>query len=217
LKTIEINLIGDLRQKQTSRKMGPLPEKFVPAGVKPEEAQKNMYLWLAGGSAGLAILVLVLVIIGSFTFNIYTDSQIAKVEDEINQKQIELNRYKKIKKELEDQKLSLVIKKEIKGHFMNASIPLADILEELRAKVPDNIYLTEVTKSAKGVQIKGSVAKEDPEPLKSITLFVINLNSIKPEASIISDASLVSASQKNDIFNFTIVASSKKPVTVKNN
>lgn len=214
MKTIEVNLIGDLKQKTTSKKLGSIPTSLT-ADEKPQDAKNNMILYGVSGSGILVGILLVIIFLVLFGFGIYLDVQVSNAENTITEKNAELAIYKKKQTSLSNEKKDLLVKDKIKKYFVEQKFPMGDVLEELRAKIPTDIYLTEVKKAKGGFLLKGNVSSTSNEPLKSITRFIININTMMPEASIIEDAFLASVSTNEGIYTFAIKANLKGIVDPK--
>jgi hypothetical protein len=207
VKTIEVNLIGDLKQKGVSKKMGALPDKISPAGAKPEDARNNLILVATAGSAGFAIIIIILILIGSFVWGLTINSNIDKVEDGIEMNRSRLAKYTKVRKQLIKEQKSYELKANIKNYIEKQSLPLGEILEEMRAKIPENVYLTSIVKSKKGVLLKGNIPALTENPMKHLSMFIVNINTMKPDVSIVNKASLSSVTNKTGTYEFTISAS----------
>lgn len=208
MKTIEVNLIGDLKQKTTSKKLGPLPA-AVTDDAKPGDNRNNLILYGLSGTGIIGTILFVVIFVILFGFGIFLDSQIGSVDEKISDKSAELSKFSKKQSDLLNQKKDLIVKAGLKLSFTAQKFPMGDVLEELRAKIPTDIYLTEVRKAKSGFLLKGNVSNNSKAPLKSITRFIINLNTMMPEDSIIKNAFLATVGFKERSYTFAIKADLK--------
>ena len=209
MKTIEVNLIGDLKQKTPTGKIGSIAAPIAGKSDKPEDQRNNMILFGVAGSGILALGLIVLLLIISFVGGIFIDSQIADTNNKIEEQNALLAKYTKMQQRLLDQKKDLIVKQKIKKYLETKKFPMEFVLEELRAKIPNDIRLTEVKKAKAGIIVKGAVARESQEPLRSITRFIVNINTLFPEVSIIDNAFLASVNEKEGSYEFSIKAGYK--------
>lgn len=208
MKTIEVNLIGDLRQKTVSKKASPAASVAQKAAT-PGEARNTLILFGVGGSATFLLIMCVLIGVVCLLISFGLDGTINKTDTTIEQKNAELSKLTKIKNTLLEERKDLVLKFNVKKLLTTKKFPLAEVLEELRAKIPGDIYLTNVKKAKAGLMIKGSVSPTSLSPLKSISYFVLNINTMQPEASLVTNAILANVSTKEGGYNFSIKADIK--------
>lgn len=196
MKTIEVNLIGDLKQKAKPKKLAALQEKVVDSSDKPGEAKNTLILLGVGGSAILALVILIIVWLASIAFGFYYDSLIANTEQEIEKNNQELTRYTKLKKDLKQDILLLKYKEKLKVTMDRQKVSFGELLEEIRYKIPPECRLIEVKKAKSAMLIKGKVPENVSQPLRTITHFIINLNTTMPKDSLIKNAFLASVAYK---------------------
>lgn len=208
MKTIEVNLIGDLKQKAAPGRKGALPS-AVSASDTPQDQKNQMILLGTAGSGIGAVVIFGLIFIILFSISMFVTGDIARLQNEIDEKNIELAKYTKLHKGFLDEKKSLEVRMKVKNFMHKQKFPMGEVLEELRVKVPDDVTLIEVKKAKTGFLIKGEVARSIQEPLRSITYLIINLNTMLPESSVITNAFLASVTGKEFVYEFAIKANVK--------
>lgn len=206
MKTIEVNLIGDLKQKNISTKELPLPKILSSGTEKPEEAKKNMILYITGGTAILGIVIVLLISLVCFLIMLGINYKIDQTSNEIDDKKIELAHATKFRAKLTKEKHSLELKKTVKDYLLTQTIPLGELMEELRAKVPKDIMLIGIKKEKDFVQIDGSVSPMVEEYMKPISLFILEINTKKPKISILKEANLKAVVNEKGMLTFAVLA-----------
>ncbi|MEW5819317.1 MAG: hypothetical protein AB1782_03935 [Cyanobacteriota bacterium] len=209
MKTIEVNLMGDLKQKAAPSKLGSLPSAVTGSSDEPKDQRNNMILLGLSGSGILSLLLVGLILIGCWTIGAFMQGNINKTQTQIEEKTAELLKYKKMQESLAGEIKSLELKSKVKDFLKKEKFPMASVLEELRVKIPRDLFLTEIKKAKGGFLIKGKVSPQSKEPLRSISRFIININSMLPEASIVRKAFLASVQEKEGLYEFAIKAGYK--------
>lgn len=205
MKTIEVNLIGDLRQTYSPRK-GALPQQISKETVTPEEAKQSYILIGVGGTAALAFVLVLLTFIGCFAFGMYMDNKTSSIDEDIIKTNSALSRATKEKTALTNERQDLIYKQATKKFITSLGINIPEVLQELRAKIPSEITLIDIKRAKGDILIKGQVSGMAAEPLKSISYFIVNINTMKPEESYVKNAFLASVVNQKGSLVFSIKA-----------
>lgn len=221
MKTIEINLIGDLKQKAAPTKISALPQTLTEKTATPQEARNVLIVYGVGGVGLIVLVISILVWVVFLIWGFFLDSGIKDLEKKITRKTVEVAKQTKLKDNLIAYKKELFYKKKVQELIELDKFPLGQILEELRVKIPETLTLQKVVKSPKGTIIQGIVGTDSSKALDYISYFIVNLNTVKPESSLIKEAVLSTVNNKVGTVNFaikaTVVNSVQPPVNLLSN
>lgn len=209
MKTVEINLIGNLKQRLLSAQVA-MPK--AEEGSKEAQQQKQkLIIWGLAGASVFSLLIVGVLVVALLLWNfLLVAPEIKKTETNIESATIELARVNKVQSTLINEKKDLLMKAKIKKYLELQKIPIPEVIEELKVKAPLELFLSEVKNTPKGLLVTGVVSKGSFDPLKQVSLYIVNINKLQPEVSLVRNAIMANAEIDNyGDFVFSIVADVK--------
>lgn len=214
MKTIDINLIGDIKRTQK------VVKKPVIVGQNQEITPKIRGFVISsviGASAVFIMAFCIWLIIFSITQKAKSD--LVNLQTEHGKLKIELAKSNTDNKNLLLEKTILNLKLVISNKISDSILPWHDILIDVSKTVPQNIKITEISKasgsrkgsSSPAVVIEGKVTpvKGLPvNPFETVSFFVLNINENHHLNSFLSNAMVrnIQFSETDKMYNFTIEA-----------
>jgi len=217
LKTININLIGDLgKTSKTSLKNIKKGSSF--------DAKNQIFAYILI----IGTLIIFATSLGGWFFvkqmTSSLDKKLIKLNENLNilrEQETELSDFRKnLKKEKEITEFKIIIQKQLNSSFF----PWSDVLKEIAAKIPKDIIVLKIEKAgntAKSKQddiklkISGIIpANKKPSPLMMISLFIFNLN--EKQNSLLTNAKILKLdfNDKTKIYEFEIETSVNNGVDI---
>ena len=211
MKTININLIGDLRK---TSKTNPIAKKGSSLDTKN---QIVAYILIIGVFLVFTACMGGWFLVKQMTSNL--DKKLVKLNENLNtlkEQETQLSLFRKnLKKEKEITELKIMIQSQLNNTFF----PWSNVLQEIAAKIPKDIIVLKIEKQGKAKQsgktdsslklkISGIIpTNKKQEPLTAISLFIFNLND--NQNSLLSNAKIskLDFNDKTKAYEFEIETS----------
>lgn len=212
MKTIKINLIGDLGK---ASKTG-----VKEAGISNSSEAGNQIL------AYILVVAVLMVFAASFggwmlvrqmTSNL--NKNLANLQQDLNSLREEETKLSEFRKSLKKEKEITELKVAAQKQFNSSFLPWSGILREIASNIPKDIIILKIEKQGSAKQQQDSIklnisgiipSGKKPDSLTSISLFIFNLNE-NPE-SLLSDAKITKLdfNDKTRAYEFEIETSLRK-------
>ena len=225
MKTIDINLLGDLGKTPVKAKKQSLQAKH-----SEEEDPKLKFMSIAvvvGASLVFAIALLVWL---TAVYSVQKNTQeLAVIQSRNELLKKELAKYNRYQKDLQFEKKVLDMKLVAKAQIDDSILPWCKVLGYVGINIPKSLKLTKITKSnisgdanpdATTVEISGQVYnKPDFNPLEEVSFFILNLNEARLNNPPLMDATVkeVHYDDKEDKYNFVVQSYINKPKRISEN